>query len=292
MARIDSNNNIYPFNNQSRNINARKSSLVEIYTNSSINNVNVVVGSLQGNFNWSLRADWEPVITGTQKFSLLQTTLQLEGNPAFASGIWKQRFFRGGDYLNLNMDLRIVDTHSTGYVAIAGALLASTMLPTQRGEFNITKAAKQALEATGEVLSPILELGDDFMNEVHKAQGIKGYASVLPNTIGTQVNKMIGNLTKNDGGVAPVRIKIGSYFDKTDMIIESVNATYSKEFVVNAQNEVIGPLWADFKITASTQSVESTDPEEFNHPGGGIGLLNTKGNNFKFVRNKPDEPKK
>jgi len=69
-------------------------------------------------------------------------------------------------------------------------------------------------------------------------------------------NLNIGTLNKGikpiKGGVGPVNVRIGNFFS-SPLIIESVSCRYSKEQTAN------GPLYADFTVRFSTQSVVSRD---------------------------------
>ena len=227
-----------------------------------------VVGYLQGDFDYNVTAEYETMfdsIIGTVPGAgLIKKASILKGKPLGASGIFKRKFYTGGGYVTFNVDFRIFSDAHYKPEAItndkkilspkyAAHWLASLCLPTD--PYTVTQIFENIKTAVGN--SPIN--ADSTTSEIVGA-GFKILGEELKDMSDSPIPKT-------------VRVKIGSMFDSSDMIVESVNIKYSKENVLAGNDEEdmkdtdedknsksplqkkYQPLYVDISMSVSTATV-------------------------------------
>lgn len=196
--------------------------------NSSTNTITIELGdgtSITGNmtseFGFELTAEWEQLLSMSGFMETGQKFMQAIGSPAFTTGIFTRKFYKGGSYFNFNVDFRIVDWDGDvkNKVVVAARRLSDLLLPIKRSS-------------------------SSFANELEnlKATGSSLVGGIMDGSVKNE-SQLLSKLGKS--GVGAVRVTIGNYFTG-DLIVESMSVKYSKE------KTMTGPLYGDFTVGLST----------------------------------------
>jgi hypothetical protein len=177
-----------------------------------------IVGQMTNEFQLDMNAQWEELINMNGLFKAGETVMQLLGSPAFASGIFTRKFFKGGSHLIFNTEFRIVDYDGDGRVVKSLRSLVDVISPLA------------TTDAVSTAATNLVDLGETLFGE-GLIQAGKDLAAKLGRV-----------------GVGPVRVMIGNYYSDY-LIIESISCKYSKEQTPS------GPLYADFTVRFSTQEI-------------------------------------
>ena len=177
-----------------------------------------IVGQMTNEFQLDMNAQWEELINMNGAFKAGEAVMQLLGSPAFASGIFTRKFFKGGSHLVFNTEFRVVDYDGDGRIVKSLRSLVDIISPL---------ATTDAISTS---IDNVKEIGSTLFGE--------GLIQA-----GNEIAAKLGRI-----GVGPVRVMIGNYYSDY-LIIESISCKYSKEQTPS------GPLYADFTVRFSTQEI-------------------------------------
>ena len=204
-----------------------------------------VVGFLVSEFGFNLESKWENMPfqpSGIGEY--IDTLEQIRGTAAFQTGVYSKLFYKGGNYLNLTLTIRVIDYNGSNNVrnATLGLMKMTSPIPTadQLAQLKLTETAKDAFDslkvAAGGALDVAMALVTGNVKQVGKA---------TEDTLSSIASLM------SKGGMPQVYVKVGhecEYFS-APMIIESIKTEYSNELTET------GPLYADFIIQLSSLQV-------------------------------------
>ena len=225
-----------------------------------------VEGYLQNEFNYSVQADWQPLLDGIVGNGLMGKASGMTGSPLFQSGLYKRKFYKGGGYISFNVDIRLLSDQHThlgqnynGKILnpkTAAHWLASLCLPTEDPS-----------------VVAMLGVAGDIATEMAKGAVDSMTGGLIKNTTPTTLDKLGDALAKPYART--VRIKIGNMFDSFDMIIDSVDFKYSRQQVLTKNDDdadvdehttLTGqknyqPLYVDISLKVSTRTIPSVDKD-------------------------------
>ncbi len=251
-----------------------------------------VIGLLNNNLSMSTRAAWEAsglleTITSSntlvsQFYEVAKVAVGLSGyaNPSNL-GLSSKKFYQGNCYIDISLDFRIVDWYDEGAVSKAVYVLLSSCVPKFKGNLSnaidgapkefadalttisnvITTTKKGAEEIVTEVANKLDQVAANDKSKEGIVRGLVGtFSSVIKGSVGGLeiASKAIGQILDPTiltlaTSPEPVAISVGGYFDRGDMVIESCDATFSKEMMKS------GPLYADIKIRATSREAIMLD---------------------------------
>lgn len=204
---------------------SRKRFIIRIFTKDV-----AVEGEMKGQFAYSLNADYQSLFANTIPYSDLFAKF---GDDSLVTGIMSRRYYKGGGYLALPLEFRVMEDGS-GNVYRASESLAKLVAGK---DFNIKESA---IAAAG-VLNTIRQGGVDVAESALSLD-----SGALTTTITSFINKLA-----NRSQARNVSVQIGDMFTagngvSNPMVITDLNVTYSKEFTHT------GPLYADFSVKVET----------------------------------------
>jgi len=252
-----------------------------------------VVGVLSDDngFRYSLAANWSSMGTvasssvlsktfelGRKIYDVSSPLLALGGSSLDNSYASKKVFIVGENYLNININMMVVDWDGEGQPMLAARALSKYLLPANGGVNGI-----EPLHVKGEMLGIFKTVEDATIKAAAKVIGEKpaqfieqsvdnglNFASDKISTLTETIDTTFKGLTGNAGNIlkkgyenateglgdidlirsspAPINLEIGQFFKKSGMVIESLEVQFSKEMTRTG-----GPLYANFTIGFSSQ---------------------------------------
>ncbi len=195
---------------------------------------NSISGILNSKIVLRMNAQWDTIMSLSSGLSSLQTFLGAAGVSVLRSGIFTRKFFKGGGYLELQPEFRIVDWDGTGNVISSAKWLLSKCVPQSRG--GVSEGIGSILDKINKNKAGGNETKSDF------AKKVQGWAENLGDTIDSSVG----------GNPSTVHVKLSNYFDSqlmgnVTMIIQNVTVTFSSEITES------GPLYGDFSVLLSSR---------------------------------------
>lgn len=196
--------------------------------------LDTITGFMKEAFNYSVGAKYESIMNYNDPYSIWQSLLKdsIQANNSLYSGYTSKKIFTPGDsYVKLSLKYRV---HDDPDVVLKCDKLVKCCLPIMdSGNFLLTT---NAIEAVGGIIGNGVDLvkavgGELGEGDVGGAFG-EGFASLQAN----MATKMPPHLV----------VSIGSYFKKAEMVITSVNFTFSKEF--SRHKGVTYPTYVDFDL--------------------------------------------
>jgi len=252
------------------------------------NSSQAIVGLLRNNLKIDMAATWEPtnilgeLTSNTQIINSLFKATQFGGlaDPT-KYGLSSKKVYSHSGYLEIGVEFRVVDWYAEGETLKSAFALLSHVTPVKRDEIGIP-GIKEVISAIKGAYSLVLErYGEEgaasFSNLVEAVQNITGNEKIKEGL--QEIKEIAGKTLKAAGRGAesflgdsqffvaaasplPVRLKIGNYLERPDMVIENVGVDFSRECTN------VGPLYADFDVKLSSRTAvlldasgESADPD-------------------------------
>ncbi len=215
-------------------------------------------GILKEPLKFSVEADWEPLLSMSDRFQGTQTLLSfVSGSRMFSTGIWTKRFWKGGSYLKINPVMRILDKNGTGNVLRDSRTLLDLCLPVYKGDRSLSDRQKieHEMNLIQEKVKEKLTLNGlvETVSDIAALGTVEGWKNAA-----SGIYDLIEHAASN--GPKPVQVKISNFFRK-QFIIESVDVEFSKEMTD------FGPLYADLNLTLSSQEITTKGDTGLNGPG-------------------------
>jgi len=186
-----------------------------------------IQGQMKTGFAYQIQAKWGDLFTGLIPGAEL---LQKTGDASLTTGIFSRKYYQGGGNLQMPVEFRIYE-HDDDIVSTGG----NRVLTASRTLAHLTVPnglAPGAIEAgINKIGTGIKQTGENILSVV-TGESTAGQA------LGEQI-KVIRRLT--DAG-RTLTLTIGDFFRCSQMVIESINVTYSKELTHT------GPLYGDFQV--------------------------------------------
>lgn len=234
-----------------------KPSQIRTGTNESNSKDPEVVGVIQNNIEYSLNPQWDElggiatsVLPSSLKslrdpYDIATNVVNLGGLTGLGSAFASKLIYRKSGYLELKPQIMIVDWNSDGSPLFAAYLLSFFCLPINL--YNLRDEGKSLgdyLEDSSgfKKLRDFLE-GNDYEKAVE-------FLDKLPSGVDTGVrfiqamgdvlgfdNEDFDDMLSLRASPPPVTIEVGDYFRKTDMVITSLNFSFSREVTK------MGPLY-------------------------------------------------
>jgi hypothetical protein len=189
-------------------------------------------------------------------------------------GMSSKKIYSSSGYLELDLDFRIVDWKGTGQPLKSAFLLSAMALPKNKANYTASQVSINTIDKFikffGSAIADknmVNQTSNDLMKLIKDTFGIaeEGVIKILNAAPGMNGKEITGYLNSPEfftlaSSPLPVTIKIGQYFEHSDMIIETVGTEFSKSMTE------FGPLYSDFKIhTSSRQTIlldDNKPPEQ------------------------------
>lgn len=202
-----------------------------------------ITGILQNNFVYSANADWEAKLAnvGIPGFQKGIKAIQQDTS---RTGILTEKFYQGASYLEISPRFRVVDWKADGEVMKTAIQIIKKLLPIGNN--------KTVAESYGDVKNFMEKVGEVIPAATVTA--LADISGVVTNDF-KKVGEHLLDLKRRFlwGEPEPVRIQIGKFFDKNNMILMSANVEFSKEMTRH------GPLYADFNCVFSSKLALTKD---------------------------------
>lgn len=236
-------------------------------------------GILKNSIDWSVNANWENINPSSILSSIAGSNPLLEaldtgvdllfaagGTSYTNTGLFTRKYYKQSGYLSIKPSFRIFDYDNRGTPIQMGLILSSLCLA--------TIDPKASMELITPENSPAIQaIGGKVIDTT--VGTVTNTAAVIVDTIegnkttGASTKTTIGDFAKNTGevmkkslnaavvglegarvsvsnGPDTVIIEIGNWLRLTDMVVDSVNITYSEQMTD------MGPLYADIDIALSS----------------------------------------
>jgi hypothetical protein len=201
-----------------------------------------IIGYLTSPMQQSLHSDWDTIMNMDNRLTSVQSWMGIAGRQIFNNGIFTERFYKGGSYLDISPTFRVLDVNGDGAVILAAKKLLALVAP---------------LPGFGEDIGKVVDDLYSYVHSVLKGNKVnEGEYSTAPPPKGFSdaVRKQAVAIFKN--GPPLCTVIIGNYFRIDGAITESTQVTYSKE--CTGLNGEGFPLYADFTVKFSSKSVATT----------------------------------
>jgi len=213
---------------------------------------------------------------------------------AYASKLHYQK----SNYMSIKIPMMVVDWNGEGQPLLCAQLLAFYSLPVTLGNMidifgndvdNALEDLKNYLWSNKNYKT--LQLVEDAQYYAKKAaEGVKKGAGAVGDfadkvsdagtnstSVGAQIGGRLIKSTLEDAddlvtlraSPVPLRVQIGQYFDNDDMVLKSVDFSFSKEMTTS------GPLYAKFTLNLSTRKILTSLDD--------VGLVNMYDRNDRFL---------
>lgn len=194
--------------------------LVKIYNDASNFRVE---GVSKNPINFKLSAKWADLFNGLIPGAEL---LAKTGDASLTTGIFSQKYFQGGNNLDMTVEFRLYDNGDTRYnPVIKSAKDLAKMTVADTAGFKNVEAGLNAI-------------GDQINNTAETIKNI-GSGDI---TLKQGLNSVVGGAIERMAQRAVTLDISGGLFKCTKMVIQDVNVTYS-----GAQTHT-GPLYGDFSV--------------------------------------------
>lgn len=259
------------FINRANTIDNAKKKIYKIQIGSRNGNV---TGFLTNEFQIRTDAKWDPIFNVDGWFGSTQKSLGVLNLGAFNTGFWSQLYFKNGGYIILTPEFRIVDWNETDFkfspTIHAAQVLTSCCFPTGgakskiqglQGNTTLGNVAKSAGQAAKDFLfTPAKQAADSAFDAGKQVVDLALDPStseangILAATANIDLSKFLSK------SPSPVSIKIGEFFNYSNMIVEAVDCKFSKEMTRR------GPLYVDVKLELKSLTRPTSSGLSF--PGG------------------------
>lgn len=183
-----------------------------------------VIGKMKNNFSFQLSAKWADLFNGLIPGAEL---LMKTGNASLTTGIFSQKYFQGGNNLQLNSEFRVFDDGRYDFNPVERATKSLSNMTVSK-PFSKEQIERDLKGAGGETLG----FAGRLIANIGQGKG-KEAVEVGYDVLNTWADRIMARA---------VNVKIGNFFNCSGMAIESVNVTYSKEMTRT------GPLFGDFSV--------------------------------------------
>ena len=186
-----------------------------------------VEGISKNPFNFKLSAKYADLFNGLIPGAEL---LQKTGNASLTTGIFSQKYFQGGNNIDINVEFRIYDDGKLAYnPVILGAKQLANM--TVSDPINLKEVFANAKSQYTTAKGNFKSLAEGSGKEQWRVDAYVGWAADMYNNIVDNINQRAVTLT------------IMNRFKCPKMFIQDVSVTYS-----SAQTHT-GPLFGDFSVS-------------------------------------------
>lgn len=226
--------------------------VIDIMSPNDINGspLETVTGFMKEAFSYSVQAEYSNVLGWTDPSKLALNLMKdtTQRNTSFYSGYGSKRMFNPGKaYVQLNLKFRAYDEPD---------IITKCDL--------LTKCCLPIIDSNNFMLGTnVIDVGTNFVKET---AGVFGGAAgeLLNNGVGASVGSVIGDITKNISTKMPphLKVSIGSYFKKSEMVLTNCSFTFSKEF--SKSNGVRYPTYVDFDLQVESlySSLAISNPKD------------------------------
>jgi hypothetical protein len=238
-----------------------------------------IIGVIKEGVNYNIKANWSeyggiastayPTTTLAVRgaFEKVNATTSQLGFANIGAAYSSRKIYQKSGYLIITPSFRVVDWKGEGQTILAAALLAYYCVPKQSE--NLENLA-QALDRNKEKLLPkiqndklksaaedLIEGGVNVVegvNKVYKNQlsNLKNNLKKLDANAKARAEEQIDDLEDAislRSSPVPIKVRIGKFFTHTDMIIENVDFSFSKEMTQS------GPLFLDVNLSLSSRKI-------------------------------------
>jgi hypothetical protein len=243
-----------------------------------------VNGIMKNNIQFSMKPDWQTLgldskMSGmTPNSGILQGLISdvgvvlkgahLAGTSVLNSGLFTRKYYNNSGWLTISPEFRVI--HSSGsnnQCLLAAYAMMSMSIPRISNTLTLeavlkTQMVRDVVEKIKSI--PGVDVGTKVVGEAATLAGrsIKEFADSVG---GEGTGKKVGNVANKakdevvkakvnwTESPSPVNVKIGNFFDMSNMVIEDLQISFSEEMADN------GPLYADFTVSLSTREALVVD---------------------------------
>lgn len=209
------------------------------------NNKDEIEGYMVNKFATILDANWDTIFNMDGKLSGIRNVLGAAGIQLFSSGIFTRKFYKGGSYLNIAPEFRIVDWDGKQFQNKNGGV-----------ENIVLHQTKKLLRLT--TPSGAVDRNKTVPSEEKSNSDGINFSGQSFGQVTTLAKKLAKKSLAGLASFSPPScvLEVGNYFILNDMIVNNVKVEYSKEMTD------FGPLFADCSVSFSTAEVVRTGTVE------------------------------
>jgi hypothetical protein len=220
-----------------------------------------VIGRLTSQFSFDVDAQYDSLLDAIAGGGILGKMGAIAGVSLLQQGLFKRKFYTGSSFQQFTVEFRVVadGTHTIAqYDANNGKrmlnikgisqYLAHLCMPGNTGEIYSNIAG--VISKTGDVVQELIPIASKVAkSDLKLADGVDAFESTV-----TEVIKPLYEGGASINFPRTLSVKIGSYFESNDLVMEKMSVKYSKEKVSNGD-----PLFADYTVTLSTATINGID---------------------------------
>lgn len=248
-----------------------------------------VYNNADGDLSFSIQSIWadmggiaQSVLPAGQEvanaFQKIGAGASLMGVNSQAAVYASKKIYQKSDYMSLKIPMMVVDWEGNGQPVLSSLFLANYCLPSGNVGQEIAKRIDEYLESQSEksrnpenaldqlggaaanLATGSINIAEGVMNKA--VQTLKGFGQSIgadKALDSTEVQYTKENVLDGLDDVitlraspVPVEVEIGNFFKHSDMVIENLEYTFSKEMTK------MGPLYVKFNISLTTRKVLAT----------------------------------
>ena len=253
-----------------------------------------ITGILTSNIKYSIESEWQdevlPVPTAHENLSMLA------GVGAMGSIAKSKQYFRSAGYATVNPEIRIIDWDGNGICAKSVAWLTMMCVPvaskTVGGSHtdaaietvrqSMTSEELQtvngwATSAAGKALGAVAKTGALGESTAETAEAIGTDIGTMLQSVGREVIDEVHDFITMKYSPPPLIVRVGTIFYHNEMILKSIEATFSNEM------GVMGPIYVDISL-----NLESRKKSASVRDIGLLGDVKKSGGRVKFANGHTD----
>jgi hypothetical protein len=225
-----------------------------------------VNGIMKNNIQFSMKPDWQTLGLDSKMSGMTPNSGILQGLISDVGVVLKGAHLAGTSVLNSGLFTRKYYNNS-GWLTISPYAMMSMSIPRISNTLTLeavlkTQMVRDVVEKIKSI--PGVDVGTKVVGEAATLAGrsIKEFADSVG---GEGTGKKVGNVANKakdevvkakvnwTESPSPVNVKIGNFFDMSNMVIEDLQISFSEEMADN------GPLYADFTVSLSTREALVVD---------------------------------
>jgi len=212
-----------------------------------------VHGMLKNNIQYSIKAEWGATDLENGLMSMfpnsgllgdlvntVRSAGRLGGSSVANAGVFTKKFYTKSGYLEISPELRVMDWDDQNLPLQAALVLTTLTIPKVSGSAKLREIVESS--------NTLETVKDGALKTLEKLTNSNVDAV---SDFGDRTSEGFDDFLESDAFLtsAPpaVEVKIGNWLNFSDMVLEDVNVTFSKEMTK------VGPLYADFSLTLSTR---------------------------------------
>jgi len=226
-------------------------------------------GVLKGGVNFATQANWGALeldsylgglVSNNKLLNFLKGAVnvtQTLGGTRLETELEDKKFYTGGGYITLPLEIRVLDDDNSGKVLEAAVLLMGLTTARETNAVNLKESidkmtellpesTKKIINAIGEGTTAVIDHGLKYI-PTGGADKTSKLLNAAVKSAGRGVDEALEADIRLTEAPTTVSIEIGKWFTLVNMVIDNVSVAFSP----NMSEQ--GPMFADFSIQASSR---------------------------------------